>query len=339
MTSYVPILRAREAELQAWQHVDRRVPSHARPIFELVPEGKRTGPVAFVNHVKKHWTTPGLVTFDLGTLRHSMSARRAADTVDHVANALWGGCIEARPVVQIGDPPGVLDLASTAHRELGVGVAARLRLDDGQEPADLMLLMAGTDVTVEDVDLVLDCGHLADAAATARAVVIATDALAWAARQGIWRSVTLAAGAFPTSIGELPKGRPTRLRRLDAQLWSKVAGGPVQPHFGDRGIAGPPFAGPSFRGPLPNLRYAFAEDWWVWREERGLPGSEPVRTLCGRVVDSEAWRASGFSWGDSQIARCADGRGGPGNATSWLAWATSHHLATVTERLGRLGVP
>jgi hypothetical protein len=46
-----------------------------------------------------------------------------------------------------------------------------------------------------------------------------------------------------------------------------------------------------------------------------------------------------YSWGDEQIDRSANKSTGPGNATKWRAYGTSHHLAMVTDRLANLGEP
>jgi hypothetical protein len=61
--------------------------------------------------------------------------------------------------------------------------------------------------------------------------------------------------------------------------------------------------------------------------------------LCQALVASDHWPAAGrdFSRGDHQIAARAGGLGGPGNATNWRAWTTSHHLTYVVDQLMRSG--
>jgi hypothetical protein len=147
-------------------------------------------------------------------------------------------------------------------------------------------------------------------------------------------------GAFPSSISSLPKGVATALRRFDADLFDAVAASAGTPiDYGDYGVAAPAMPGQAFRGPLPSLRYTAQRDWDVYREERALPGNESFFTLCSRVVGSPAWAGGSFSWGDGEIARCATSVGGPGNATQWRAYATSHHVAHVTHRLASHGAP
>ena len=126
-----------------------------------------------------------------------------------------------------------------------------------------------------------------------RVVDIAAAVVRWAADDGQWRSITVASGAFPSSISNLPRGEQTALRRYDADLWMALTDVPVKPDFGDYGVAHPAMPASVPRGPLPNLRYTCGEQWCVWREPTDLPGNESMRTLCRRVFRSTAWPTVG----------------------------------------------
>ncbi len=87
---------------------------------------------------------------------------------------------------------------------------------------------------------------------------------------------------------------------------------------------------------MPNLRYAQGEVWWIYRWTRQKNDNAAVYGLCEALVEADHWPSQGgaYSWGDAEIAVRAAGLGRPGNATSWRAWATSHHLAHVIDQLG-----
>ncbi|MEV4820115.1 beta family protein [Micromonospora tulbaghiae] len=96
------------------------------------------------------------------------------------------------------------------------------------------------------------------------------------------------------------------------------------------------------RGPLPSLRYTAGEDWWIYRWARHeTGGNDSFYDLCQALISSDHWPAEGpdYSWGDSELARCARRQPGPGSATQWRAWGTSHHLAHVTSELASLPAP
>jgi Beta protein len=114
---------------------------------------------------------------------------------------------------------------------------------------------------------------------------------------------------------------------------------PLIPDFGDYGPASPAMPSDIPFAPLPNLRYSAADSWQVYREQKVLPGNESFYTLCQRVVQSNHWCGSGYSWGDGEIDRCSKSIPGPGTATEWRSYGTSHHLAHVVDRLATIGAP
>jgi len=263
-----------------------------------------------------------------------------------MANALREKGVTARPVVHLDDEPAVLEAAAAVHDQHGAGIVVRLGSEE-QDPAakdcdhELPKLLATTGLAREEVDLLVDLRSVDSPKTVIRVVDIAAAVVRWVADDGPWRSITVASGAFPSSISNLPRGEQTALRRFDADLSVALTNVPIRPTFGDYGVTNPSMPASVPRGPLPNLRYTHDEEWWVWREATVLPGNESMRTLCDRVVQSAAWPATGagYSWGDSEIARLSRNEGGAGTATQWRAWGTSHHLAVVTDRLTTLNVP
>lgn len=198
--------------------------------------------------------------------------------------------------------------------------------------------MHRTGLPAASIDLVFDFSAVADGRDIQRTTPSAQALIAWASDQQ-WRSVAVASAAFPESISALPKGERTVLRRFDADLWLMLSSTRPELAFGDYGIGHPSMPMTHGRGSLPNLRYTVGEEWWVWREAQDLPGYESMRTLCKRVVESDGYAGKDYSWGDAEIDRVARGVGGTGNATHWRAWATSHHLAAVTDRLANRNAP
>lgn len=155
-----------------------------------------------------------------------------------------------------------------------------------------------------------------------------------------WRSVSLAGGAMPSSLSDLPVDEPTPLWRWDLALWRRMADLGVD--FGDYGISSPTPAGSTARRPLPTMRYTADEAWWIYRwSRRGGRSDDRCYDLCRALVSAEHWprAGGGFSWGDHEIARRARYTSGPGSATSWTAWGTSHHLAHVVTWLTARGTP
>lgn len=54
--------------------------------------------------------------------------------------------------------------------------------------------------------------------------------------------------------------------------------------------------------------------------------------LARRLIRSGYYLYPGFSWGDNEIQRCANGEIG-GGATTWITIDTSHHLTYVVAEI------
>jgi hypothetical protein len=352
---YVPILKGKPGEFDALRHSDALVLARTRPLFEVVPSehGRDRDVELFADRLGSAWAQApqaGVATIDCGALNQTSRVRGSMDSaILWMARMLYDKGVPARPVVRPRDSVAVITEAAAAMRLHGRGVCLRL----GDETADpdvataaarLEPLLRELEAAVDDVHLLIDLWAVTSLRDVNRALPVAEAVTRWAASVGTWASITVASGAFPDSISDLPVNTATNLPRYDAQLWrqlSETPGIPYVPDFGDYAINAPamPLAVP--RGPIPNLRYTFGADWRVFREQRRRPGNQSFFTLCGRVVADAAWPREGTAhcWGDDQIERCSRSAGSPGAASQWRAYGTSHHLATVTRRLASRRVP
>lgn len=340
----MPVMKAKPGEFDAWRKVDAAaIAAGARPLFEVVPTaGPDKDLQDVVARASKDWPG-GPLLLDTGYLNQTQQvAASGRRVIEWCADVLP---MEYRPVVRPGDPVEVLSDVALAHAKHNSGACLRFGSNDADPDvpeADALLkaVLAETGLQLSELDLVIDLWAIADGRTVTRCVPIVNALLAWAASRGTWRSVTVLSGAFPNSISDFDRDTYTPVHRFDADLWVAVgaANAALVPDFGDYVVNHPALPGAG-RGPLPNLRYTNGADWWVWRESKTLPGNESFFALCERVVASPAWTGATFSWGDTEVERCSTYAGGPGTATQWRAFATSHHIATVTGRLSTTGAP
>ncbi|MEU4569083.1 hypothetical protein [Micromonospora sp. NPDC023956] len=239
------------------------------------------------------------------------------------------------PVIRFGeDADRLVVLGAMARAHLGWAVLRlRLRTDPcGPDAATgaAERIWRRTGLMPEQCDLLLDVGEVCCAADLRAAEPRVRRLLDWARRHA-WRTVTVAAGAMPPALPDLPDGEPARLVRWDWLLWQKLTG--LDLGYGDYAIR---TATPTPPERLPAMRYTADGTWWVYRwSRRGGRGDDRVAELCRAVVSAPHWPTvgAGFSWGDHEILRRARGAAGAGSATSWAAWGTSHHLAHVLAAL------
>ena len=348
MTKYVPILKSKEAEHWAWRQASVAVVAGSRPVFEVVPTDKSVQETieTFVNRVTDGWPPAAVLTADTGHLDQTQPiAGTPHMAIFWTARRLHRNGVPSKPVMRLDDDPQVLTEVAAAAGLHGEG--ACLRLGSGDEDPSVAAaaslwpqVRATTGLVPAEVDLLIDLREIRTPRDVSRAATVAARVLHWADQNGPWRSMTVASGAFPEQISDLPIG-VTRISRRDAEFFNAVvANAPsILPDFGDYAIWHPDIVDAFPRGPLPNLRYTSGMDWQVYREERILPGNQSFYTLCQRVVSSPHWPGPGYSAGDNEIDQRAQGNGGPGRATDWLRWGASHHFAHVVDRLSSRGGP
>lgn len=350
--TYVPILKAKQAELIALSHVSPTVSSQLRPIIEVVPNhGRERDLDLLLERARKCQGQSFALGIDLVNLDDPLTplAESGLSPLQWLGDAFSAAGLRCVPVFRPDDDLTVLaDVGVVAGRH---NSGAVLRVGGAEADPDPVYLASNVHSALDEarlqptvVDLLIDLWEISSARDVTRVTPIATSVLDWALSFGRWRSITIASGAFPASISHLPTNTSTPVARFDAQMWIAVhtARPQVSLDFGDFAMAHPavPESVPP-RGPLPNLRYTHTGDWQVYRWRRTRPGNQDFHTLCEALTASAHWPSNGgtYSWGDQEIARCASGTGGAGTATQWLSYGFSHHLAHVTERLATLGAP
>ena len=266
----------------------------------------------------------------------------------HTAKAIRAKGVAAIPVMRMTDDPGVLQEVKMAAGIHGHGACLRLgwpgNPPNATEAAQLWpRVRLATLLTPAETNLLIDFGPVQDVSQVVQAAQLAVQMLQWANNSGPWRSVTVAAGAFPLSISTFLTGVATPVRRYDAELFDRIMAGrpPVSLDYGDYGIVHPRMMTGGGNIPRPNLRYASQREWQVYRETISSPPYALFYDICDKVVASGHWPVvgAGYSAGDAQIYQRTRRQCGTGTATHWLRWGWSHHYAHVIDRLSNQGAP
>jgi hypothetical protein len=327
---YRPILRPRRGELAALHHLDAEAASRVMPIIEA------SATEHLPQLVRKIPPRTFAIAVDLGTIADPWDPL-SSPPLD-LAEELADVGVAMLPVLRAYDSPRRLlehGLAARMHLTRAV-LRLQPHLDARNALAATVLtdrMLAGAGLDVERIDLVIDLAETACTAHANRFEERARNVLRWA-RASPWRSVTVAAGAMPPNLDDLPTDEPVTVGRLDAQVWSRLS----QPGIGyaDYGVTSPIRRLGIRHRQLPTLRYTADHDWWIYRwARRGGRSDDRCHDLCRTLINSPQWPAAGarFSWGDAQIARQARSARGGGSAASWMAWSTSHHIAHVLKAL------
>jgi len=317
---YRPILRPRRGEFAALHHLDEATARLVLPIIEV--RGERLGPL-----IKALPPATGKLAVDLP---------ESADPLD-LADELADLGVSMVPVLRAfhSNPRLVQNgLAARMHLKRAV-LRLQPHVDAGNPAAATAAterMLIGSGLEHECVDLVIDLAETACVVHADEVQEQARHVLRWA-RGRPWRSVSVAAGAMPANLDDLPTDEAVTVGRLDARLWARLAAPGVG--YADYGVTSPVRRlGVQFHRQLPTLRYTADDEWWIYRwARRGGRSDGRCRDLCRTLVGSTQWPAAGarFSWGDAEIARRARSAGGAGSPAGWIGWSTSHHIAHVLQ--------
>ncbi|MDF0535024.1 beta family protein [Shewanella sp. A32] len=109
-------------------------------------------------------------------------------------------------------------------------------------------------------------------------------------------------------------------RRFNAQ--SKLV-------FGDYGVVNPDMKD-DVKAKHANckIRYTTQEKHFVVRGHSKQEGWDQMYGLCQTLMGSPYYLYPSFSWGDAQIEKCANGKF-TGNATKWVSFDLNHHITYV----------
>ncbi|MEV4640402.1 beta family protein [Actinoplanes sp. NPDC049548] len=333
----MPILKGREGELKAIAHLPETVASSIFPILEVAPATGDPIRDAYAFSAKARDSVPSnmAVAIDVDYLGDPDDGPRGPLRDIAEDFAFWG--IPIRPVLHLHDSGRRLAEARETT-ELHSGQAV-IRLggdaadpDDEEAETKITELCRRAGTTIEQSTLVLDFFEVRSARDLLRVEPLVRKCVAWA-RRFPWESITVSSGAMPKTFTDLPTNTATPLIRSDLALWKRLEEPDIG--FGDYGIAHPAMV-VGGRAPLPSLRYTDDEVWWIYRWARDNDGNKAMYDLCSSLTEADHWPAegAGYSWGDGEIARCAEGFGGPGNPMLWRAWGTAHHLTHVIRALG-----
>ncbi|GID26751.1 beta family protein [Paractinoplanes brasiliensis] len=328
---YRPILRPRRGELAALTHLTASEAVRVLPIFEL---DHSSGILPLIRELPPR---TGVLAVDFGEVPDPADPLEAPSL--DLAEELADLGVAMLPVLR----------AHESRRRLAAhGLAARMHLrrallrlqphvdaaNPGQANALAERLLRASGLETEEVDLLIDLAETPCVTHAARFQEQLHRILRWA-RSRPWRSISVASGAMPPNLDELPTDVPVTIDRHDARVWARIG----EPGIGyaDYGVTSPVRRrGVQRHRQLPTLRYTDEHNWWIYRwSRRGGRSDDRCHDLCRTLVSSSHWPAAGarFSWGDAELARRARIAHGGGSPAGWMSWSTSHHIAHVLHTL------
>jgi hypothetical protein len=345
---YLPALKGRQGEFTVLADIQPVTRRTVLPVIEIVPgpvDDAATLRTTVDKTVRKLGVWAGSrLLLDTGWLPGDIELRAGVGVLGYATAAAGDAGIGATPVVRLND-------AELAHRDArlhagrGHGIAVRLNVEDmDEDPEDLeealTALLHRLGRSPAEVDLLLDLGAVDGDVAVRAGARLIRDVLHGLPEPEAWRGLVVLAGAFPTDLQAVQPWTLGELPRRDAMLHDHLRRRPLPrvPTFGDYAVAHPLLVtGPAFPA-APQLRYTASDRWLVLKGRRNDPeGHEQFYRVCEAIARHPEFAGAALGRADARIADPR--REGPGNASTWRAIATTHHLDYLAHRLTTLGEP
>ena len=220
------------------------------------------------------------------------------------------------------------------------GVCIRLGLDDVDRPRairEVYSLLAHLSFSLEDTDLILDCGQIEEVPPRIGGTLSRLPDLPR------WRTLTVTAGAFPKDLMGF-KVSQHLYPRLDWLSWraqvTEEATLPRVPTYGDYTIQHAIFIEPPERANFSaSIRYTTDEHWLIMRGEgvfnEGGPGFGQWPANARLLIERPEFCGPEFSDGDRYVYEMGQQTSKTGNPESWLRAGINHHVTFVVRQISQ----
>ncbi len=354
---YVPVLKVKESEKLAMRRLAPSIAARMTPLLEIVerrakPAKKKGAPDAMPT-VDQHLTSAfkGLALSVAPFSRYLLDCREIAGdgpaaVVDAFSRAVALG-VPFTPVTSIGRAADVR--AVMKHNTHGVAI--RLSLEEfeaGMVHTKLPRFLGLHDLSPSKVDLIVDLGAV-DHMVADGVEVLAGAFLADVPTPEAWRTLTLSACAFPSSMSVVGKNSQTTVERMEWNFWRHAlyeqrANLARLPSFSDCGIQhrnGVEGYNPKVMQSSAAIRFAAQTEWLLVKGESiQQQGGNQFKALARAVRDEPALAIdAAHCAGCEGVHLAASDPKGFRTLKKWRELGTIHHITLTAGTLGALPWP
>jgi len=349
-THYVPVLKVKRGEKGALQAIEPTLQPRITPLLEIV---EKTDPdVTIGQHLDTAFKA--LANSIQAYPRCFLDAREIfADGPQAAAQVFHRAVTEGIVFTPVTGVSRTEDVAAALnHRANGVALRlTRQEFENGILPVAIPTFMNTHGLTPEDTDLIIDLGPVDDFI-TVGVIALTNAFLAVVPEHIRWRTFTISACSFPSSMGGVQRNSYALVERGEWISWrdnlnARAAVIPRLPIFSDcaiqhpRGVEG---FDPITMQVSASVRYTSIDEWLLIKGESTrvtLPRFQFPALATQLVSGHLAHRYFGphHCEGCASISSSAHGAPGLGSAEVWRRLGTIHHITTVVRELEALSGP
>jgi hypothetical protein len=349
---YVPILKGKEGEFRALAEMYAADKARLTPLIEVAPvtwDYVNEQPAKTVEaHLEplsrkllNSWGDKRPLFLDVETLNEDTAG--GMHPLEFILTRTRAAGVQVIPVTGLNRAAPTQTAVAQAAAQDGNGVCIRLLPTDiaqGNLATSLPALLQTLDVSEEHVDIVIDYEAIASGHAALLPVLMQAH-VGLLPQVHDWRTLTIAATAFPQDLTDVGPASAATIDRVEWQVWTAARGLPIprRPSFGDYAISHPEMneMDPRMLKMSAAIRYTTPDEWLVLKGRNVRDhGFVQFHTLAATLIQRPEYAGQTFSWGDDYIWNCAHSQCGPGNATTWRQVGTNHHMTCVTTQIANL---
>lgn len=356
---YIPVLRWKAAEVDAFFNLDASIKDQTMPLFELCPtmfiRKKKINDLWIKEKLPISTLSKKLIELKgaVGKLTFYMDLINVIDSSSPYSNQLiWEKIIEYGKLIRLPLVPVTgfynkgkenQQLIGSVGKEFRNGVSVRLNLQDLSRRSfhsDLEQLLSLLDSQPQEIDLMIDLQILKEGKTTYSYSAVEQ-------RLSVidkWRSITLLAGSFPKDLGFPMEANNTyEVPRLKWLKWvEEILSGKSfktrTPRFGDFTIQHALYKEPPDAANVSaSIRYTHDNHWIVIRGEalgkEGGIGHDQYPAEAQLLIDKKEYHGSNYSEGAKIIMQKAQNGSNPGTPETWLMVGINHHITHTVYQL------
>jgi len=341
---YLPILKVKQAELEALKELPRATRQELTPVMEFRAEA---GAEDWTKRLASHWGEAAPIFVDVVAARRGGGLAQASNVLARIIEYSRLKGLFVIPVTGLAKPAQYQEVVVDAARKDHRGVLIRLSPADSERETDLKGLVSEINNVTTNLGVMLDFGAIGPDAATQTAHAVRSLLPALIAVTA-WRLVAVAATSFPQRLGELRRVdlgigiTRAAVNRAEWMAWRKLADKPgdlsVVPTFSDYTVQHPTETEIDARTipRVPNIRYALDEGWAIYLgKDLNKVDTPTFGDLCQALTGTDGFGGGSHCAGDKFLGQCARGevRPMPASYPAWRRPCFTHHMTRVVNQL------
>lgn len=344
--TYMPILKAKQGELDALNYLTEYARNSTTPLLEipLFQENLELSLEKNVSKIVKVLLRKSIF-IDFSPWSPDAQTSNGEHVIPYVHNFLKQLNVDSYPVVKYGywDDPvyrnafsGMKFNKCCIRLQIDRGTAEDIRVDPDHVGTQLSNIVRELELDPAEVYLLIDFGDISNQNYTVENTIKTTQLTLSLVKQYGFLKIILAGTSIPSSINLAIPDRDSTgsVLRKEIIVWQTVLteNPSLNLVFADYGVRSPNSNDDAvYRNANAKIRYTTKNNYSVFRGHSTKGDFQQFTGLAQKVVESEHYLGEEFSWGDKEILAHSRRTDKPGNLTTWIAIDTNHHIEFVVK--------